>query len=152
MIVYDLSCSHGHRFEGWFGSSTDFSDQQARGLMTCPQCGSQEVAKAPMAPAIPAKGKRRTEGHQTEQVASGTLPVRVRKAFEKLVTAQAKALEKSTWVGDDFAEKAREMHYGEVAEAPIHGRATRDQAENLAAEGISVGPLLVPVTPPDELN
>ena len=27
MIVYDLSCDQGHRFEGWFGSSDDFAEQ-----------------------------------------------------------------------------------------------------------------------------
>ena len=58
----------------------------------------------------------------------------------------------STWVGDSFAEKAREMHYGESENAPIHGRATRDEAEDMVAEGIAVAPLLVPVAPPDELN
>ena len=51
-----------------------------------------------------------------------------------------------------FAEKAREMHYGESENAPIHGRATRDEAEDMVAEGIAVAPLLVPVAPPDELN
>ncbi|HCJ80256.1 MAG TPA: DUF1178 domain-containing protein, partial [Erythrobacter sp.] len=48
--------------------------------------------------------------------------------------------------------KAREMHYGESENAPIHGRATRDEAEDMVAEGIAVAPLLVPVAPPDELN
>jgi hypothetical protein len=44
------------------------------------------------------------------------------------------------------------MHYGEADETPIHGRATRDEAEEMVAEGIAVAPLLVPVAPPDELN
>ena len=105
-----------------------------------------------MAPSVPTKTNAVSGGQHTEQVASGPMPPPVRKAFEALVKAQAKALEKSTWVGDTFAEKAREMHYGEVAEAPIHGRATRDQAEDLASEGIAIAPLLVPVAPPDELN
>ena len=47
MIVYDLTCDHGHRFEGWFGSSDDYADQKAKGLLACPACGSAEVAKAP---------------------------------------------------------------------------------------------------------
>ncbi|QYU69050.1 DUF1178 family protein [Leptolyngbya sp. 15MV] len=33
MIVYDLSCAEGHRFEGWFASSDDFAAQQAGGLV-----------------------------------------------------------------------------------------------------------------------
>lgn len=153
MIVFDLSCSEGHRFEGWFGSSEDFTEQKARGLLACPTCGCDEVGKAPMAPAVPAKGNVRTSGDgESTQMTTGELPVAVRKALEGLAKAQAKALESSTWVGDRFAEKAREMHYGETDETPIHGRATRDEAEEMAAEGIAVAPLLVPVAPPDELN
>ena len=34
MIVFDLSCSQGHRFEGWFGSSEDYASQQERGLVS----------------------------------------------------------------------------------------------------------------------
>ena len=153
MIVFDLSCSEGHRFEGWFGSSDDYAAQQAEGLLTCPQCGSEEIGKAPMAPSVPAKSSIREAGENTgTQLAKGDMPVEVKKAFETLARAQSKALESSTWVGDQFAEKAREMHYGEADEAPIHGRATRDEAEDMVAEGISVAPLLVPVAPPDELN
>ena len=29
MIVFDLACQAGHRFEGWFASSGDFEGQQA---------------------------------------------------------------------------------------------------------------------------
>ncbi len=153
MIVFDLSCSEGHRFEGWFGSSDDFAEQKAGGLLECPTCGCGTIDKAPMAPSVPAKGNaRQAERGESTQVATGEMPAPVRKALESLAKAQAKALEKSTWVGDRFAEKAREMHYGETDETPIHGRATRDEAEEMAAEGIAVAPLLVPVAPPEELN
>ena len=153
MIVFDLSCSEGHRFEGWFGSSNDYAEQKAKGLLQCPQCGCGEVVKAPMAPAVPAKGNTRVEARsESTQLTKGEMPAAVKKALETLARAQAKALESSTWVGDKFAEKAREMHYGETAEAPIHGRATKDEAEDMVAEGIAVAPLLVPVAPPDELN
>ncbi|QKG71630.1 DUF1178 family protein [Erythrobacter mangrovi] len=152
MIVYDLSCSQGHRFEGWFGSSADFADQQARGLVSCPQCGTDEVAKAPMAPAVPAKGNSKSDQPVPTQMARGEMPAEVKQALKALAEAQAKALESSTWVGDKFAERARSMHYGEVDEAPIHGQATKDEAAEMLAEGIAVAPLLFPVAPPDELN
>jgi len=152
MIVFDLSCSEGHRFEGWFGSSVDFADQQARGLVSCPQCGCAEVGKAPMAPAVPAKGNSKSEQPAATQVARGEMPAEVKQALKALAEAQAKALQTSTWVGDKFAEKARSMHYGEADEAPIHGQATKDEAAEMLAEGIAVAPLLFPVAPPDELN
>ena len=72
--------------------------------------------------------------------------------LEKVARMQAEALKTSTWVGDDFAEQSRKMHYGEQDAAPIHGKATPDEARGLAEEGVPVMPLLVPVTPPDELN
>ena len=58
MIVFDLKCTHAHVFEAWFGSSTDYEDQRARGLLSCPICGDPDIAKAVMAPNIPAKGNR----------------------------------------------------------------------------------------------
>jgi hypothetical protein len=153
MIVFDLSCVEGHRFEGWFGSSDDFALQQARGLVGCPQCGSVEIAKAPMAPAVPAKGNRRTEAAtERHPVANRTMPPAVRKAMKALAEAQAKALKDSTWVGARFADETRAMHYGEREHATIHGQATIEEAKGLIDEGIPVSPLPFPVAPPEELN
>lgn len=163
MIVFDLCCDSGHRFEGWFGSSDDYADQQARGLVTCPNCGSAQIAKAPMAPAVPAKGNSRSSGemmpaepghgHQDlHPVSSKPMPEEVQKALSALAQAQEKALKNSTWVGDNFAEKSRAMHYGEADEAPIHGRASAEEAKSLIDEGIAVAPLPFPISSPEELN
>ena len=153
MIVYDLSCTEGHRFEGWFGSSADYEDQRSDGLLSCPHCGSMAVDKAPMAPAVSPKGNRSAGAEASSvQMKRGEMPPEVEKALTALAKAQAKALKSSTWVGERFAEEARSMHYGETAEAPIHGQATKDEAEEMLAEGITVAPLLFPVAPPDELN
>ncbi len=151
MIVFDLACAGGHRFEGWFASSDLFAEQQSRGLVECPQCGSIEVIKAPMAPAVPAKGNSRSDAAPSRQV-TNSIPPQVAKAMEALAQAQAKALEKSTWVGTDFAEQSRAMHYGERDQATIHGQATPDEAKALIEEGVSVAPLPFPVSPPEELN
>ena len=150
MIVFDLCCGAGHRFEGWFGSSDDFAAQQGRGLVACPTCGSADIAKAPMAPAVPKKGNRRGEAKQS--VAGGKLPPEAAEMLGKLARLQAEALKSSTWVGERFADRSREMHYGESDPAPIHGQATPDEARALVDEGITIAPLLFPVAPPDELN
>ena len=155
MIVFDLSCHEGHRFEGWFASSTDYADQHARGLLACPSCGSAEVSKAPMAPAVPAKGNTRQEVLPPEaprQVANTPMPPEVQKALAALAKAQAAALKNSTWVGDKFAEETRKMHYGERDEAPIHGQASLAEAKALIEEGVPVAPLPFPVAPPEKLN
>lgn len=155
MIVYDLSCILGHRFEGWFGSSADFDDQQARGLLSCPSCGSAEVSKAPMAPAVPAKGNTRQEvlpPEAPQPMANTPMPAEVKQALAALARAQAEALRNSTWVGEKFAEETRKMHYGEREEAPIHGQASLAEARALIEEGVPVAPLPFPVAPPDKLN
>ena len=172
MIVFDLHCEQGHRFEGWFCSTSDFEEQQARGLVTCPQCGSAEVSKAPMAPAVSAKGNQRVErgpeptstpstapapapaapAQDGQPVANAPMPAEVQKALSKLAEAQQKALKNSTYVGKDFAEHSREMHYGERDEAPIHGQASLEEAKALAEEGVPVAPLPFPVAPPEDLN
>lgn len=154
MIVFNLACDNTHAFEGWFRSSEDFADQQARGLLTCPVCESASVAKAPMAPAVPAKGNR-TEANPKappSSVSNAPIPKEVAEAFKALAAAQAKALAKSEWVGDRFATEVRSMHYGESEEKQVHGRASKEEAIALIDEGIAVAPLLVPVHPPEELN
>lgn len=155
MIVYDLSCDGGHRFEGWFGSSSDFDEQRARGLLACPACGTAQVAKAPMAPAVPAKSSARQEVLPPEaprQVANMPMPPEVQQALSALAKAQAEALKHSTWVGEKFAEETRKMHYGERDEAPIYGQASLAEARALIEEGVPVAPLPFPVAPPEKLN
>lgn len=154
MIVYDLICEQKHRFEGWFGSSADFADQRERGLLSCPKCGSADVMKAPMAPAVPAKGNTRARSGQEQStpVSNQPMPAEVQEAMAKLAAAQTEALKKSTWVGDKFAETSRKMHYGEADDKPIHGQASMEEAKSLVDEGIAVAPLPFPVAPPDKLN
>lgn len=176
MIVFDLHCEHGHRFEGWFKSSSAFEDQTARGLVSCAECGTTSVSKAPMAPAVPAKSNTKpdrgpelgpqrapqqqiqplpmqaSEAGNEQAVTNAPPPEEVKKAIEALAKAQAKALENSTYVGKDFVKEAREMHYGERDATPIHGQASLEEAKALVEEGVAVAPLPLPVAPPDKLN
>lgn len=148
MIVYDLACAtYDHRFEGWFSSSDDFAHQRDGGLLACPQCGCKEIRKAPMAPAVPSKGSQGDSmslaGGQSDEGKA---------ALDALARMQSKALEGSQWVGQDFSEQARQMHYGERNAEPIHGEATLGEAKEMLDEGIGVAPLPFPVKPPDKLN
>ena len=160
MIVFDLHCEHGHRFEGWFGSSQDYDSQRERGLVACPECETTQVSKAPMAPAVPVKGNQRGDARaataraQTGEglMAGGSIPPEVQKAMRALAEAQAKALKQSRYVGDKLADEARAMHYGDKDLEAIHGKATLKEAQELIEEGVPVAPLLAPFTPPDELN
>lgn len=155
MIVFDLTCDSGHRFEGWFGSSEDYAGQRARGLVSCPNCGSAAVDKAPMAPAVPRKSNSRPAtpaGSAKQPMTRGAMPPEVAEALGKLAEAQARALKDSRWVGDAFADQTRAIHYGEQDPETIHGQASLEEARALFDEGIPVAPLPFPVSPPDELN
>jgi hypothetical protein len=161
VIVFDLKCAgQGHVFEAWFGSSTDYEDQKARGLLTCPLCGDADVTKAVMAPAIGAKGNSRTEivpapsapSEPTAPVMNVADQAKMQALVEALGQAQAKALEGSTWVGRGFAEQARAMHYGEQDRSSIHGEVAPAEAKALIAEGVEVAPLPFPVIPPQAKN
>lgn len=138
MIVFDLKCGADHVFEAWFGSNADWEDQRAAGQVVCPLCGDPSVEKAAMAPAVPAKGNRQ--------------PDLIKKAIKALAKEQARALENSTWVGDQFATRARAMHAGDEAHQTIHGQATLADAKALVDDGVPVAPLPLPVTPPKQLN
>ena len=168
MITFDLECrSAGHRFEGWFGSSDDYQRQQERGLVSCPQCGSVDVIKAPMAPNVARKGNQLSPPVASGPVApipatptsapaqamsKGAIPPEALKMMQAMAKMQARALEQSNWVGDRFAAESRAMHYGESEPQAIHGQATAREAIELLEEGIEVAPLPFPVAPPGEAN
>lgn len=151
MIVFDLKCSGaGHVFEAWFGSTAAYEDQRARGLLTCPICGDADISKAVMAAAVPAKGNQRAEA--SVPVSNAPDPVAIRAMIEKLAAAQTEALKDSQWVGRQFADTARAMHYGEQDHKSIHGEVAPDEAKALIEEGVKVAPLPFPVVPPEAQN
>ena len=156
MIVFDLKCGgQGHVFEAWFGSSADYEAQQARGLIACPICSDAAVTKAVMAPAVAAKGNRRAVAPRPDTpapAASGVDMVKMQAPVEAVAKAQQKLLADSTWVGRDFADQARAMHYGEQDRASIHGEVAPAEAKALIAEGVEVAPLPLPVVPPHAKN
>ena len=108
-----------------------------------------------MAPAVGAKGNRAVQTPESgggQPLSNTPMPAEVEQALKALHKAQAKALKESTWVGEDFANQSRAMHYGEREQAAIHGQASLEEAKALVDEGVPVAPLPFPVAPPDELN
>ncbi|KMS59307.1 hypothetical protein V474_08820 [Novosphingobium barchaimii LL02] len=168
MIVYDLECREGqHRFEGWFKSSDDFTRQQERGFVSCPQCGSGDVGKAVQAPRLARKGNQLAEAPPARReppvpavpslqapapVANAPLPPQAIQMMQALAKMQADALKSSRNAGESFVKEARAMHYGERDTETIHGQATLGEAKELLEEGIAVMPLPFPVIPPEQAN
>ncbi|NRG17184.1 DUF1178 family protein [Rhizobiales bacterium] len=159
MIHYALSCDNGHEFDGWFRNSSDFERQAERGLVVCPVCGASEIRKQLMAPALSKGADRKTTRKDPSAdagftSASGGLAPAVSaagidpKILEKLRALKREVVSKADYVGSDFAEEARKIHYGEAEERGIYGEASRDSVRELTEEGIPVLPL--PVLPEEQ--
>lgn len=126
MIKYALMCGQGHEFDGWFANSDAFDEQRDAGLLSCAHCGAADVAKAIMAPAVPKKANQKIETEELRQV------------MEK-VTSHVE--ENFDYVGADFAEEARKIHYGETEQRDIYGETSVQDAKDLLDEGVAVAPL-----------
>jgi hypothetical protein len=141
MIVFDLGCENNHRFEGWFASNEDFEHQIGKKLVTCPLCGSANVARVPHAPHISSGSTDRAPSAQP--VAQ---PPRQYANVGKDVLAKMveQIIEHSEDVGAAFPEEARKIHYHEAPERRIRGTASRAEVEALTEEGIEVVALAIP--------
>ena len=156
MIKYQLICDKSHEFEGWFGDSAAFDSQKEAGLLTCPVCGSADVRRALMAPNLASPKTRKTDlaeqqpsaqpepqpQPQVPQQASAALPPAAARKMQELMSEmralQTKIREECRDVGNDFAEEARKIHYGEVEPEGIYGQATAEEREALDEEGIEI--------------
>ena len=156
MIKYQLICDKSHEFEGWFGDSAAFESQQESGLLTCPVCGSADVRRALMAPNLASPKTRKTDlaeqqpsaqpepqpPLQAPQQASAALPPAAARKMQELMSEmralQTRIREECRDVGNDFAEEARKIHYGEVEPEGIYGQATAEEREALDEEGIEI--------------
>lgn len=147
MIHYRLRCGGGHEFEGWFRSSDAFDTQSRTGLLNCPRCGTSEVARGLMAPAVRTSRARLPPTDSVPATptvpASGTpsprlstaMPDELRAALQRL---RAQVEQHCDDLGDGFADEAIRMSRGEVAARGIYGNVTDDDRDALAEEGVDV--------------
>lgn len=126
MIIYDVKCENGHKFEGWFQDRQAWMDQNAQKLVTCPVCNSSHVAIVPSSPAIVGRESRsereRADRAMSPEQAMQSLSQFIDKNFED--------------VGNRFAEVALKIHYGEEEKRNIKGTTTSKEESNLIEEGV----------------
>ena len=120
MIKYALACEAGHEFEGWFGASADFDDQQAKGLLECPVCATKSVRKQIMAPAVAGTKNRSLEGSPETRALLADAMTQVRKHVE----------DNFDYVGDSFAKEARAIHEGKSEEEPSTAKPRRRRSRS----------------------
>ena len=141
MKVFDLRCRHEHVFEGWFASEDDFVRQLEGALVACPLCGDTQVLRQPSAARL---NVARAEAPAERPSGSpGNVPAEVTLQSQWL-RAVRHVMSNTEDVGERFPEEARRIHYGEVAERGIRGRASAEDAEALREEGIEVMALPLP--------
>jgi len=134
MIKYSVKCSNDHQFDGWFKDSATFDKQAKAKQVECPRCGETKVSKAPMAPRI-------SKSSRSDKVIEARANEVAREMAEAAGKIREHVEENCDYVGTQFAEEARKIHYGEADERGIYGEATIDEAKDLDDEGIDVLPL-----------
>jgi hypothetical protein len=171
MKVLNLQCAGMHTFEGWFGSEEDYQSQRERGLVACPLCANTEVRKLPSAPrlnlgAAEPRHSKPSSDEEASKASGAALPAANLPAAPTAeavasslsqVHPEAAEMVQEAWmkmvkhvisntedVGQNFAEEARKMHYGESEERNIRGQASIEETQDLLEEGIEVMPLPVP--------
>lgn len=137
MIVYKLLCSHGHEFEAWFRNGDAFSEQAGAGAVSCPVCGDTKVRKALMAPAIHPSSKASANAPpppsvEPEENHRASVLQALREIRRQIETG-------CSYVGENFAEEARKIHYGEVRARGIYGESTPEERQALTEEGVEFG-------------
>jgi hypothetical protein len=150
MIVFDLLCAGGHRFEGWFASAKDFASQKKRKLLACPTCGSGYIRRVPSAARVNLGAPAPTpvpQGAKTPEM-EGKDPFAIAQMLYSRMLDEM--LTRSEDVGSRFPEEARRIYYKEAPERPIRGQATDQEHDELVEEGIPVARL--PVPPTGKLN
>lgn len=126
MIIYDIKCESGHKFEGWFKDRQAWITQNSQRLVCCPVCNSSQVEIIPSSLTIMGKESRKTDNAQAKEVpyvkAMQMLHHFIEHNFED--------------VGSKFADVALKIHSGEEEKRNIKGTTTPQEEENLREEGI----------------
>ncbi len=142
MIAFDLECSGGHKFEGWFQDLASFEEQNKKGLLTCPYCEDTKVRRVLSPVAIRSSSR-------PAAVPRGETAIDYQKLAREVVHYINRNFEN---VGTDFTAEALKMHYGVKEKRNIRGAATGEEEQVLRKEGIEFYKLPVLKTEDDDSN
>jgi hypothetical protein len=137
MIAYDLQCTHGHTFEGWFEDRKTYLDQQKKGLISCPVCNDTYVDIMPSTFAIKSSPADKSRHLPVEEA-----------VLEKISKEAIEFVEKNfDNVGCEFAKEALKIHYGAAEPRNIRGVSTQEEEKTLKEEGIEFFKIPLPARP-----
>jgi hypothetical protein len=142
VIVFDLECSNGHGFEGWFNNTSSFEEQTRRNLVACPVCGDKRIKKVLSAVTTCASRCETAEKAEPPSIDYRKLAVEVVEYINKNFED----------VGSEFAREALKMHYGVKGKRNIRGSATTAEEKTLRQEKIEFFKVPFPTEEKDESN
>jgi hypothetical protein len=140
MIVFDLECSQGHVFEGWFDSLESFEEQNLKDLVNCPSCNDSQIKRVISPVAVK---KSYSENRKVAE------PIDYKKLAKEVVHYIKNNFED---VGSNFAGEALKIHYGVSEKRNIRGSATSQEEKTLNEEGIEFFKFHLPKTDEDKKN
>ena len=128
MIKYQLKCKNcENSFDSWFSSSLEFEKLKKNQFLNCHFCNSKKIIKNPMAPNILSLKQNLKNEIKIKKNRN------IRKKFLEFQNFIKNNFEN---VGDDFAYKARSIHFDRKKTKGIYGNATKNQIKELHDEGI----------------
>lgn len=129
MIKYELVCRKcDNVFDSWFAASKEYEKLKKLKHINCHFCGSLRVEKNLMSPNIVNNKEDNSEILKDKKYLK--LKNKIRE-YQKLIKENFK------YVGENFANEARSIHYNEKNQSKgIYGKATTKEVKELQEEGI----------------
>ena len=137
MIIFELACGQGHRFEGWFASADDFARQSDTQMVRCPVCDDDGIARVPSAK-VRAGGASAPEPAEPATASAETTTQSITGLPPEVLAKLREIVRNTENVGPRFPEEARKIHYDEAPARAIRGQASKEESAELAEEGIAV--------------
>ena len=134
VIIYDLKCRDGHKFEGWFKDRGAFDEQRLQKLIACPVCGNTETVLIPSSVVV--RGRANSSAATTTQ--NGEPPLKLLRALQEYIHKNFDN------VGDKFTDVALRIHHGEEDRRNIRGTATGSEEETLKEAGVQFTKMPLP--------
>ncbi len=126
MIKYNLTCKCNCTFDSWFASSEEFERLMKRKIITCIECDSTNINKSLMSPNVSNSKKINNESYKFQK-----------NIKKKIIEYQKFIKENCKYVGDNFAQEARSIHYDDTKKIRgIYGNVTVEEIDELNEEGI----------------
>ena len=124
MIAFDLECSRGHVFEGWFDSLESFEQQNDMEMVSCPYCNDTSIRKI-----ISPVALKKSDPEDRAPVPAID--------YQRLAKEVVEYIDKNFEdVGPNFTSEALKIHYGVSETKNIRGSATQEEEKTLEEEGV----------------